>query len=261
MILTDVHTHSHFSPDGQETMNDLCEAACARGLSVMCVTDHYDRDGRFDPVAYRSEYERAREAFAGKVEFLCGVELGEGHFAPERSDRLLEAIPFDFVLGSCHYIDEGQADFHGMTYESEGQCRRLIGAYLDHLLCMIDWGKFDVLAHLTYPLRYMVSREGFNVDFVPYEDQVCAVFRALAQSGHGLELNVSGLRQGGFPMPDLRLLKLYRACGGEIVTIGSDAHLVEAVGANIEDGYALLRQAGFAHVAVFRGRKASFVKI
>ena len=241
-------------------MAALCRGALDKGLSALCITDHYDDWSLFDPAAYASEYREARDAYAGRLELLLGVELGEGHLAPERSAALLQAALFDFVLGSCHYI-EGQPDFYVIKYSDEAHCRQLIGAYLNELPRMIAWGGFDVLGHLTYPLRYMAGRDGFDVDFLWAEDRVRAVFRALIESGRGLEVNVSGLRAGSFAMPDLPLLKLYRECGGEIVTVGTDAHRAEDVGAHVADGYELLRAAGFSRVAVYRGRRVEFVGI
>ena len=258
MFLTDAHTHSHHSHDGCEPVAALCESACDRRLSALCLTDHYDAEGRFNPKAYRAEIEQTRAAFAGRLELLCGVELGEGHLTPERSAALLAAAPFDLVLGSCHHL-EGQPDFYWLRYTSRAHCRQLIGDYLDELVRMISWGGFDVLAHLTYPLRYMADRDGFDVDFMCHEDKVRAVFRALARSRRGLELNVSGLRRGSFAMPDVPLLRLYRACGGEFITVGSDAHHAREVGVSVAEGVELLRAAGFSRMAVYRKRQVHWV--
>ncbi|MDR3207210.1 MAG: PHP domain-containing protein [Oscillospiraceae bacterium] len=256
--LSDAHTHSSFSFDGKDTMSALADGAARAGLSVLTVTDHYDVYSRFTPADYLAAYRAA--AADGAVELLLGVELGEGHLDAAGSDALLDALPLDFVLGSCHYV-EGQPDFYDIRCAELDECRRRVEGYLDELLRMIAWGRFHVLGHLTYPLRYMAGREGFPVDFSFCEDRVKAVFRALVESGKGIEVNVSGLRRGSFAMPDLPLLELFRACGGEIVTVGSDAHNAGDVGAHIPDGYALLRAAGFASVALFRQGRPDFVRI
>jgi histidinol-phosphatase (PHP family) len=257
-VLFDAHTHSHFSFDGKDTLSSLADRAWRAGLSGLAATDHYDEYSRFDPAEYLAEY-RAAAAHA-PLELLLGVELGEGHLDAARSEALLSALPFDVVLGSCHYV-EGQPDFYDIRCASLDECRRRVEDYLDELLRMIAWGRFHVLGHLTYPLRYMAGREGFPVDFSFCRDRVEAVLRALVESGKGLEVNVSGLRRGSFAMPDLPLLILYRACGGEIVTVGSDAHSAEDVGVNVADGYALLREAGFSSAAVFRRGEAAFLRL
>ena len=260
MYMADAHTHSHHSPDGFDSMAALCKGALETGLSALYVTDHYDRDGLFDPAEYRTEFEKARASYAGRLAFHLGVELGEGHLTHERSKELINAAPFDFILGSCHYI-EGKDDFYELHIDDVARGRRLILDYLDELTRMITWGMFDVLGHFTYPLRYMRGRDGLDVDFQFCEDRVRDVFSALAGSGKGLEVNVSGLRRGEFFMPDLPLLKLYRACGGEIVTVGSDAHHADHVGAYVRDGYELLHAAGFSHASVYRMRQVEFFNI
>lgn len=260
MFLADAHTHSRHSVDGHDSIFELSQGAIRQGLSFLCVTDHFDTWSDFDPADYRAEYARAAQRLSGSLELRFGMELGEGHTLRERSELLLQDHVFDFVLGSCHCLD-GQPDFYELHYESPAQCRILIETYLDELLSMIAWGKFDALGHLTYPLRYMVGRENVAIDFMCCEDRVRAVFRALAEAGKGIEVNVSGLRRSSFAMPDLPLLKLYRACGGEIVTVGSDAHRATEVGLHIADGYDLLRAAGFSRVAVFRDRVPHFVAI
>ena len=238
-------------------MPALCTHALAAGLSALCVTDHFDDESTFDPSAYLASFNETRGLFEGRLDFLMGVELGEGHLDMNRTESLLARLPFDFVLGSCHHI-EGMSDFYYLTFDDESHCLRLIEQYLDSLRFMIARGCFDVLGHLTYPLRYMWHR-GFEVDFP--EEGTRHVLRALAEGGLGLEVNLSGLRRGGSAMPGLSLLKLYRACGGEIVTIGSDAHRAAHVGAHLAEGYDLLRAAGFSYVALYRGRKPEYIKI
>lgn len=258
VFLADAHTHSRFSEDGQSALPAMAEAALRAGLSALTVTDHYDTWSVFDAAAHRAAFAEAKEAFADRLLLLRGAELGEGHMPGAPADALLDGDSFDFLLGSCHFIS-GRQDFYSFDYADVPSCRALIADYLSELLAMIRWGRFDVLGHLTYPLRYMAGRDGVDVDFLSFTDELRAVFRALIDGGHGLEVNVSGLcAPGGFAMPDAPLLKLYRACGGEIVTVGSDAHRAEDVGAHISDGYALLREAGFTHVAVYRDRKPKF---
>lgn len=257
MYFADAHTHSHHSLDGRDDILLLAQGALRSGLSALCVTDHYDTWSDFDPDAYWSEYKRARPLVSDPLDLLFGVELGEGHTASQRAEALLDAVPFDFVLGSLHCLRD-KPDFHDLHYESVDQCRALIERYLDELLEMIAWGRFDVLGHLTYPLRYMAGRENIAVDFLFCEDRLRAIFRALIESDLGMEVNVSGLRRNSFVMPDLHLLKLYRQCGGKIVTVGSDAHTAMDIGSHIVDGYALLREAGFSHVSVFRQRKIHY---
>ncbi|MCL2030815.1 MAG: PHP domain-containing protein [Oscillospiraceae bacterium] len=262
MFWADYHTHSVFSPDGCDDMLALGRAARAAGLREMAVTDHCDMGADdFDAEGYRAALTEARAALEREgLRLVRGLELGEATHDPARAAAVVRDTPLDFVLGSYHRL-KGDRDFY--YYEDYGGadgCRALIGRYLDELPELIALGCFDVLGHLTYPLRYARRFAGLaDVSFSWHREKTEAVLRALIGAGKGLELNVSGLgRRDGAPMPDLDLLKLYRALGGEIVTVGSDAHDARGVGRGIPEGYALLREAGFRYVAAYRERKVRF---
>lgn len=62
-------------------------------------------------------------------------------------------------------------------------------------------------------------------------------------------------------MPSLSLLKLYKECSGEIITIGSDAHYLKHVGLTSIHGMQLLKEAGFKYFTTFTERKTVFHKI
>jgi histidinol-phosphatase (PHP family) len=84
----------------------------------------------------------------------------------------------------------------------------------------------------------------------------------MADKGIALEINTSGLRQPmGVTLPDLELVRRFREPGGEMITVGSDAHFPVHVGANIKDGIQVAKQAGFRHIAVFREGKAEMLSI
>ena len=57
------------------------------------------------------------------------------------------------------------------------------------------------------------------------------------------------------PLPDEKWLRLYRSLGGEIVTLGTDAHTPGFVGCAVREGQALLRACGFRRFAAFRQGK------
>ena len=81
------------------------------------------------------------------------------------------------------------------------------------------------------------------------------IFRALIANGCGIEVNTN---RGNDPLPGAKWLRLYRACGGEIVTLGSDAHTPEYVGCRIREGQRLLGECGFSRFALFRAMKPEF---
>ena len=127
-------------------------------------------------------------------------------------------------------------------------------------LCQTDL--FDVVGHITYSLRYMKQRHGICPDISRFDDIIAESFRTLAHSGRGIEINTSGIRQGfGASFPDLKYVKMFRELGGEIITIGSDSHTPEDIGANVADGAEIAKVAGFRYLTYFKERKPNFLRI
>lgn len=266
MYLADQHTHSDNSPDADNSVMELCESAVARGISCFTVTDHCEidryREDRYEVALHQSFFDicKAQDVFRGQVELLAGVELGNSLYNLAQAEKVPQMHPYDLVLGSLHH-PKGVEDFAFLTYETL-DVRALLSQYFDELYQMAEWGRFDVLAHLTYPLRYIVGEHHIPVDLEEYRAPIVRVLRCLVAHGIGLEINVSGLRQPyGRPLPDLWCLQLYREAGGRILTVGSDSHRAADLGAHLEEGLRLARRAGFESYCVFRGRKPEFVPI
>ena len=142
------------------------------------------------------------------------------------------------------------------------ELHKLLESYFLEINELCKWGKFDVLGHLTYCGRYMKIRHNIEPDFTPYEDIIYDSLKTLAENGKGIEINTSGIRQGyGSPFPSLKYVKMFREVGGEVISIGSDAHKVADLGSNIADGTEIAKLAGFDHVCYFKNRKPNFIKI
>ena len=268
MYLVDYHTHSsYFSLDAQSTMEELCESAIFRGISELCITEHCDVNGwdgqpcEFDDDSYYNMLDRMRGMYGERLTVLSGLELGQPTQNEELADRYSKNPRLDFIIGSLHNLD-GIEDFYFLKYPDEDYCRSLIERYFIEQREMVELADFDVLGHIGYPLRYMQSREGINIDFSEFTDEIVSLFRSLAQAGKGIELNTSGLRQPfGKTLPTPDLVKLYRECGGEIITLGSDAHIARDIGAGITEGKEILSAAGFNYLTVYRSRQPQFIKI
>ncbi len=261
----DYHCHSDFSPDGRQTVEELCRAAVRAGLDEVCVTDHTDVNGwDFVPYDFRipelmAEIERAREIFDGRLTVTAGTELGQ----PLQNEELAAEVtagPYDFVIGSLHNL-AGMCDFGLMEYRDEGHCVETLERYMAELDEHVKLGDFDVLGHITYPLRYMRA-QGFMMTFDRFKEQVREILRTVIGRGKGIEINTSGLRGGlGETLPPLETVRLYRELGGEVLTIGSDAHRQEDIGSGIAEAQELAMAAGFRYFTVFRGRKPEFIKL
>ena len=271
MYLTDLHVHSDVSADSACSMAEMAAAEAAYGVRTLCFTDHCDllnkRDMAFQPRCLAMLPE-AVEKFAAlqrsgplPLEVLLGIELSEATYRPELAQQFAAAEGLDFVLGSVHILPE-KGDFCQFTYTDGAQCDRLFDLYLDELQRTAELGFFDVMAHIGYCSRYM-HRAGIEAALTPekYGGKIRTLLRTLIDKGKGIEINCSGIRDGCGPFPCAEILQLYRELGGEIVTVGSDAHNVGNAAACIREGHALLRDCGFDYVTVFRRRKPEFIKL
>ena len=117
---------------------------------------------------------------------------------------------------------------------------------------------FDVYGHIDYIVRYGPNQNQFY-SYGKFADVIDEILRVLIQKGKGIEINTAGFKYGlGHPHPTEQILKRYRELGGEIITVGADAHKAEHVAFAFEKVPALLTEAGFRYYTVFRQRKAEF---
>lgn len=261
----DYHLHTSFSADSQMPMATACETAIALGLPEICFTEHVDLvpddpdAGYFDPVSYFAELARCRERFAGRLTIRAGVECGESHRIRVQQDELTAAYPFDFIIGSLHWV--GSHSVMELEY-FEGQTRReAYGAYFRELLNLIREGDFDVLGHLDVPKRYEFPAHG-HFDPSEFAEEIRVVLAACITRGVGIELNTGSMRRTeGDPSPSPEVLGWYRELGGEILTLGSDGHRPPHMAYDFERALAMIRAAGFTHLTTFERRTPAFVAI
>lgn len=266
MYLADYHIHTKYSFDGHEEIEDICNRAISLGMNEIALTDHMDifSNQPYEFILKCDELyesiERAKEKFDTKLVIRKGVELGQPQANPKEAQRFLEAHPLDFVIGSIHNIKD---DIDVYEYDFKKlDCNEIYQEYVECLLALAKDYDFDVVGHLTYPLRYMYQREGIRLDLRPYEGIFKEVFKWLIARGKGIEVNTSGLLQPmNETMPPLSIIKLYKACGGEIITVGSDAHRLEHLSVTIRQGQEFLKEAGFQYITTFENRKPIFKKI
>ena len=283
-MLCDMHTHSSFSPDADRNVSiaQMAEQAEKLGLGYITVTDHCDCV--FWNTAEQQEYpeyqlsdsmmfgageyalESIREISRLKKRYpklLCGIELGEPLQQPDAAEKITSLKELDLIIGSLH-MNAGKPDFYWLNYSSmtRDDMTSLLDDYFSEMLKMCTHCDFDILGHLTYPLRYIEGENGIKIDIDLYKEIITAIFRKIISRGKGIEINTSGLRQKfGRTFPDIEYIKLYRSLGGEILTLGSDAHKLADIGAGLREGAELAKSAGFRYTAVFRNRKPVFVKI
>lgn len=268
MYLIDYHNHTRISADSQAVLIENARAAVAAGISELCVTDHTDpmndlgeRIRPIDWAAAKAQYHQARAALADMPLVLkLGLELGSGQMDPAFTAGVLAEPELDFVIGSLHNSGKRHKhiDFYYVKYTSEEQCQDFAEDYFSCMEELVRLDCFDVLGHVTYLQRYMVVRDGQKLDFAPHWDRLREILKMAVSRGKGIEVNT----WCGKSIEELRpLLELYREVGGEILTVGSDAHVSENIGKGITDAYELIRSVGFRYVTTFMRRKPTFIKL
>ncbi len=256
----DLHIHTDNSPDGNHSAMFLCERAEFDGIRAIALTDHCEvdcyKEERYDKRVQQAFFEasKAQSAFCGKVLVLRGIELGQPHYDKATAEAILNARPYDEVIGSVHNL-RGREDFYFMEHFEPSSVHALLTEYFDEILQMLEWGNFDILAHLTYPLRYFYAKSGISVDMKDYQKQVDEILKLTAEKGKALEINTAGLRQPiGKLSPEFDAVKRFHDLGGEFVTYGSDAHYADDIGKGMQEAYDAMRQAGFTELTIFQQR-------
>ncbi len=266
-ILTDYHLHSDFSGDSRAPMEQMVQKGIALGLKTMCFTEHMDRgvqvgDMSFevDTDAYRAVFLALQEKYRDKIELLFGIELGIEPRHREFLERYVKAYDFAFVIGSSHIVD-GIDPYYPEYYQGrteEEAYRRYFESVSENLEAFHD---IDVYGHLDYVVRYGPNKNKY-FSYEKYQDLIDPILKTLIEQGIGLEVNAGGFKRGIHntnPCPEI--IRAYRQMGGEIVTVGSDAHAPEWIADEFDRVRQILLDCGFRYYTVFRGRRPEFVKL
>ena len=262
-MLPDYHFHTDFSGDSQTPAHAQLEQAISLGMKSLCVTDHhdYDVDSVIDFTLSADRYMETmtalKEEYRGRIDLRIGIELGLQTHLKEYFKELLSAYPFDFVIGSTHFINRKDPAYPEFF---EGRDER--EAYLQYFQVTLNNVKnldtYDVAGHLDYIVRYGPNKAAYY-SYEAYRDVLDDILRAVIESGKGIECNTAGFRKGiRQPNPCVPVLKRFKELGGEILTIGSDAHVPEDLGADFQKARELLLECGFSYYTEFKGRRPEF---
>ena len=272
-MLADYHVHTEFSDDSVFALEDVCALAIERGIDEICITDHVDYDVRPDWDEYRRDpscakifegkpsinvdheryfpaIEAARERFAPTLAVKTGMEFGVQSHTAERFHALFEqhADAWDFIILSIHQV--GNEEFWNGTFQKGRTQDEYNMQYYEEMLRVVqrfdDW---SVLGHLDLIKRYDAAG--------PWPDEnardiVAEIMKEAIRRGKGIELNTSSIRYGLSDLtPSEGILRLYRDLGGRILSIGSDSHKPEHLGAHIPMMRERLQAIGFTEFCTF----------
>jgi histidinol-phosphatase (PHP family) len=264
----DYHLHTRLCGHAVGEMEEYLAAAARAGLVEVGFADHLpqyflppeERDpglgmGEAELPGYVEKVLRLRES-AMPVQLKLSIEADYMPGYEEFLVKILERYPFDYVLGSVHYIDGWGFDNPDLI---SGYARRNISVLYEQYFSLVQaaarTGLFDVMAHPDLIKKFGYRPEG---DIGPLYEETAQIF---AGAGVCVEVNTAGLRVPAgeiYPAPGFLAACRRR---GVPVTLGSDAHRPEQVGVGLEEAMKMVRGVGYDQIACFAGRKMELVKI
>lgn len=270
-IRADYHMHTHHSTDSEADMRAMVEAAVSAGLNKICFTEHQDHGYPYSSEfpegswmlnvdSYLYELLGLREEYRDRIEIGFGIEIGMQKNVFRDNAITAKSHEFDFIIGSIHCVDG--FDTYDHKYFDNKTDHEAMERYFESQLENIKlFNNFDVLGHMDYIVRTVPCGEkGYSpAVFSSYIDKI---LEFLIENEKGIEINTSALRKGfSNPNPHKDIVKRYRELGGEIITIGSDAHKPEDIASGFDIAEDILKEAGFKYYSTFENRVAFFNKL
>ena len=254
-IIADYHLHTDHSGDSTAPMETQIRAGLARGLRYMCFTDHYDPEFPYENIpdvafgtfeldysSYREEFLRMKDRYGDLIDLRFGVEIGlQPHLGDYLRSYFSSHAEFDFIIGSNH-LCAGTDPYYPAFLESLTE-EEALSLYLEDTLKNIKaFPDIDTCGHLDYVTRYLPHRDEIYT-YEAFSALIDPILRELIERGIALEVNTAPLMKGiryFNPLPEV--LKRYREMGGELITIGSDAHVPEKIAGRFDQAARILRE-------------------
>ncbi len=263
--------HSSFSADSTVEPELIINQAINNGLSHIAITDHLDYlwyDAKelyeFDLDEYFKVLSDLKNKYADKIDLNIGVEFGFRNEADcvEPIKKYWENVkkyPFDFIIGSTHLYDHGDPYYE--SFWANKSSRQVIREYYEAMYeNFTNFDGYSVAGHIDYVTRYVPK--DIHYEITRDLDIIEAILKLIIENGHGIEINTSRLNKGfNKPNPDPIILDMYKSLGGEIITIGSDAHKLGFVGGNFDRAVEYLKAAGFKYYSIFKNMKPEFIEL
>ena len=271
---TDYHVHTEFSDDSNYPMEQVIKDAITKGFDELCFTDHVDYGIKKDwdepgemiyrkggagepdqmPVAnvdypvYYKTFQKMKELYQDKISLKFGLEFGMQAHTVEKYEKLFSRYPFDFIILSVHEIEDkefwDQGFQNGMTQQEYNE------RYYEEMLYLVqNYHNYSVLGHMDLITRY--DKAGVY-PFEKLKPILTKILKTVIADEKGIEVNTSSHRYGLKDLtPSRDILKLYKKLGGKIITIGSDSHKPEHLGAFVDETKEELKALGFEQICTF----------
>ncbi len=261
-MFADYHVHTEFSDDSVYPMEEVVKDAIKMEMDEICFTDHVDygvkvdwdsgeeihyRDGEpfanVDYPNYVMQIRNLQNLYGDKITIKMGMEFGIQMHTIPKFESLFARYPFDFVIQSVHQVED--KEFWTQDFQRGRTQKEYNERYYEEMLNLVNhYQNYSVLGHMDLIVRYD------ELGIYPFEKvkpYIEKILKKVIQDGKGIEVNTSSHRYGlADTTPSKDILRLYHELGGKIVTIGSDSHKPEHLGAYVDETKQLLKSIGFS---------------
>ena len=268
MVLPDYHVHTLYSPDSKMPPEEAIRAAIASGVTELCFTEHMDLGHHMEMYDKTPDFDEMEKTISELKEKYPNIHIGKGievgyiSDTVEQTTEVLAKQNFDYVLLSTHCVDGLDC---GLPESKRGQDK--ITAYKRYLETVYEsvaddriTEYYDCVSHIGYIAKGLHYEDNtFSYELFPelFDKILCEIIK----KGKGIEVNTSGIDRGGHVIPHPSVIRRYHELGGRFITIGSDAHRFQNVGAYIKDAVAVIVEAGFEEITLFHNRLPQMIRI
>jgi histidinol-phosphatase (PHP family) len=247
IAMIDYHLHSHFSIDSSTPLEAFFPEVVKCGLLEIGFSEHVDLDphlegyNALDFREYRRELTRIRNAFP--VPVRCGMEVSYQSTREDSITQYLASRPCDYVIGAVHEVNGRTMDHTFYEVSSPGE-------YFAEVRKLVSSGLCDIVGHLEY------FKQWGGYHWSQYEGDLTEIFQVMIERELVLEINTAGFRHGcGEPYPSFEIQQLYKNLGGNLISLGSDAHHEYHLAFQFPWVIQRLKAMGFNELACFENRQ------
>lgn len=267
-MLIDYHTHHERCGHAVGTLEEYVRQGIRIGLKQLGLSDHlpliHVNPAEYYPEMampleelprYVEECLELKERYKGQIELRLGLEADYIEGYEERIRAILEPYPWDYLIGSVHFLGEWDITDHRQVHGWEGKdSLEVYRQYYRAVRQSAASGIYDIIGHMD-----VIKRFGYGPDTEEGRAEVRELergaLRQIAEAGIAMELNASGLSKPCAEMFPSRPVLEEALRLGIPLTLGSDAHDPLKLGEGLAEARQLLWDVGFREVVTFEGRR------
>lgn len=259
MQIFDHHIHTSLCNHASGKMIDYVRSAIENGLDGIGFSDHSpfleEYENRFrmlesEMEIYVETVFSLKEKFKGEIQIKLGIELDYAQEAEEYLSKFVSKYPFDFVIGSVHYLPAGNGKHSYLADLDRNNRDANFSFYFEKIKQAANSGLFDIIAHYDLPKKFWNGMDERQLE------KALKALECIKENQMAIELNTSGLRTVAlnetFPGPEI--IKAAKDLNIPI-TLGSDSHSPKEVGSFFDEAFDILREHKIERVSTFKKRE------